>query len=113
MNVDCSLISCYLAKKIDKIRFSFESKVLNRNSLLYYLNIYQYTAMLHRSIGRYRRLRDRKLLTSLKFSVISRMLISSLRKAYCLCRSSGKLELVSVTVRASRQSVVARSNVWL
>ena len=35
MNVDCSLISCYLKKKIKK-RIGFERKILNCNSLLYY-----------------------------------------------------------------------------
>jgi len=38
MNVDCSLTSCYLAKKMKK-RIGFESKILNCNSLLYYFNV--------------------------------------------------------------------------
>jgi len=39
-NVDYALISYYLAKNWKKRRISFESKVLNYNSLLYYFYIY-------------------------------------------------------------------------
>ena len=38
MHVDCTLISYYLANKNEKRRISFESKVLDYNSLLYYFN---------------------------------------------------------------------------